>query len=96
MPNVATSFQAMVLERDLMISYESFSTGTPVETIIARQNESSGMYAFTEGLEVFYFVVLIYLILPILFNLVTPLFKPLTTPTQQVSRQSSERLAQDR
>jgi hypothetical protein len=69
------AFQAMVLKRDLMISYESFSTGTPVETIIARQNESSGMYAFSEGLEVFFFVVLIYLILPIIFNLVGRLFK---------------------
>jgi len=69
------AFLAMALKRDLMISYESFSTGTPVDTIIARQNESSGMYAFSEGLEVFFFVVLIYLVLPIIFNLLGRLFK---------------------
>ena len=86
----ALSYQAMVLKRDLLIRYESFRTGTPVETIIARQNESSGMYAFSEGLEVFYFVVLIYLILPILFNLGGRLLKPRTSPIQRVSRHSSD------
>jgi len=74
------AFLAMVLKRDLMIGYESFSTGTPVETIVARQNESSGMYAFSEGLEIFFFVVLIYLVLPMLFNLVGRLFKARTGP----------------
>jgi hypothetical protein len=63
------AFLSMLLKRDLMIRYESFSTGTPVETIVARQNESSGMYAFSEGLTVIYFVVLIYLLLPMLFSL---------------------------
>jgi len=68
------SFLLMVLKRDLMIQYESFSTGTSVDAIIARQNESSGMYAFSEGLEIFYFVVLLYLLLPMAVNLVGRLF----------------------
>src|SRR6185369_1989021 len=70
------AFNAMLLKRDLMISYESFLTGTPAATIIARQSESSGMWAFSEGLEVIYIVVLIYLLLPILFNLAGRLFEP--------------------
>jgi hypothetical protein len=63
------AFLSMLLKRDLMIRYESFSTGTPVEAIVARQLESSGMYAFSEGLTVMYFVVLLYLLLPIIVNL---------------------------
>jgi hypothetical protein len=63
------AYDSMVLKRDLMIRYESFSTGTPVATIIATQNASSGMWAFGEGLEVAYLVALIYLLWPIVFNL---------------------------
>lgn len=63
------AYQCVVLKRELMISFESFSTGTPVETIIARQNASSGMYAFGEGLEATYLFTLIYLLWPIFFNL---------------------------
>src|SRR5882672_4272039 len=40
------AFLSVTLKRDLMISYESLSTGTPVETIITRYNASSGMYSF--------------------------------------------------
>ena len=84
------AYQFVVLHRELMISYESFTTGTPTATIVAEQDASSGMYAFSEGLEVFYFVVLIYLILPILFNLGGRLLKPRTSPIQRVSRHSSD------
>jgi hypothetical protein len=69
------AFEFMVLKRELMISYESFSTGTPVATIIAIQDASSGMWAFSEGLEVMYLVVLIYMLWPILFSLAGHLFK---------------------
>ena len=72
----ALSFQAMVLKRDLMIRYESFVTGTPAATVIARQDESSGMWAFSEGLEMMYLVVLIYLLWPIFFNVAGRLFRP--------------------
>jgi len=50
----------VVLERKLVISYESFMTGTP-SSIIAQQSASSGMWAFGEGLQVIYPMVLIYL-----------------------------------
>lgn len=70
------AYQCMVLKRDLLISFESASTGAPVETIIARQNASSGMYAFGEGLEVIYLVTLLFLLWPTVFNLVGQRFKP--------------------
>jgi hypothetical protein len=69
------AFGLVGLKRDLMIRYESFVTGTPAATIIARQDESSGMWAFSEGLEMMYLVVLIYLLWPILFNVAGRLFK---------------------
>jgi hypothetical protein len=64
------AYQCVVLKRELLIRFESFSTGTPVGTIVARQNASSGMYAFGEGLETIYLVPLLYLLWPIFFNLV--------------------------
>ena len=62
--------QAMVLKRDLMIMYEATTTGMSTAQIIDQQNASSGMWAFSEGLEVFFLVVLCYLLWPICFNLV--------------------------
>jgi len=64
------AYQAMVLKRDLMIMYESATTGISTAQIIDRQNASSGMWAFAEGNEVMYMVVLLYLIWPIVFNIV--------------------------
>lgn len=75
------AFQLMVLKRDLMIHYESFTSGTPVATIIDRQNQSSGMWAFSEGNEVLYLVVLIYLLWPVFFNVVGQLLKRQTNAT---------------
>jgi len=77
------AFESMVLKRELMIRFESFSTGTPVATIIARQDASSGMWAFSEGLETLYLVVLIYLLWPIFFNLAGHLFSPRTISAQR-------------
>ncbi|MBI3476318.1 MAG: hypothetical protein HY010_11335 [Acidobacteria bacterium] len=62
--------QAMVLKRNLMIKYESATTGVPTAQIIDQQNASSGMWAFSEGLEVMYLVVLLYLIWPVVFTMV--------------------------
>ena len=62
------AFEAMVLKRNLMILYESVTTGTSTAQIIATQNASSGMWAFSEGLEVMFLVVLLYLIWPTVFN----------------------------
>lgn len=63
------AFEAMVLKRNLMILYESATTGVSTSQIIATQNASSGMWAFSEGLEVMFLVVLLYLIWPIVFNI---------------------------
>jgi hypothetical protein len=64
------AYQAMVLKRNLMIMYESVTTGISTAQIIDRQNASSGMWAFAEGNEVIYLVVLFYLLWPIVFNIV--------------------------
>lgn len=56
------AYQTMVLKRDLMIMHEAAATGTSTAQIINRQNASSGMWAFSEGLEVLYLVVLLYLL----------------------------------
>ena len=63
------AYQAMVLKRNLMIMHESATTGLSTAQIIDLQNASSGMWAFAEGNEVIYMVVLLYLIWPMVFNL---------------------------
>ena len=70
------AFLTMVLERDLMIIYEAAATGTSTAQIIDQQNASSGMWAFREGLEVLFLVVLFYLLWPICFNAVGRLPRP--------------------
>jgi hypothetical protein len=40
----------------------------PVETIIARQTASSGMYALGESLNVIYWLTLLFLLWPIVSN----------------------------
>ena len=62
------AYKTMVLKRDLMIRYEAATTGTSTTQIIDQQNASSGMWAFGEGMEVFFLVVLVYLLWPICFN----------------------------
>jgi hypothetical protein len=64
------AYQGMVVKRNLMILYESATTGASTAEIIATQNASSGMWAFGEGLEVMFLVVLFYLLWPIVFNIV--------------------------
>ena len=64
------AWQVMVLKRNLMIWYQSASTGVSTAQIIAIQDASSGMWAFSEGLEVMFFVIVLYLLRPVLFNLV--------------------------
>jgi hypothetical protein len=64
------AYQSMVLKRDLMIMYEAAATGISTAQIIDQQNASSGMWAFSEGNEVLYLVVLFYLLWPICFNAV--------------------------
>jgi hypothetical protein len=64
------AWQAMLLKRNLMIMHESATTGMSTAQIIDVQNASSGMWAFAEGNEVIYMVVLLYLIWPMVFNIV--------------------------
>ena len=71
--NLADQF--VVLKRNLMIKYEAATRGVPITQIIYEQNASSGMWAFSEGLEVLYLVVLLYLLWPICFNLTGHLLK---------------------
>ncbi len=63
------AYQGMVLKRDLMIMHQSATTGLSTAQIIDLQNASSGMWAFAEGMEVMYMVVLLYLIWPVVFNI---------------------------
>ena len=69
------TFGSMVLLRELMIAYESFTTGTPVASIVERQTASSGMMAFGEGLEMLYLLVIFYLLWPIVFGLAGKVLK---------------------
>lgn len=64
------AFQAMVVMRYLIILWQSATTGMSIAQIVDLQNASSGMWAFSEGMEVMYMVVLPYLIWPIVFNIV--------------------------
>lgn len=64
------AYQGMVFKRNLMIRHEAAITGMSVAQIIDQQNASSGMWAFAEGNEVMYLVILFYLLWPIVFNLV--------------------------
>jgi hypothetical protein len=76
------AYQAMVLKRNLMIMYQSASTGISTSQIIATQNASSGMWAFAEGIEVMFMVVLFYLLRPIVFNIVGSVAATMASPKQ--------------
>ena len=67
------SWQIMILKRNLMIRYESITTGASSAQIIATQNASSGMWAFGEFIEIMFFMIILYLLRPILFNLIARL-----------------------
>lgn len=74
------AYQAMVLARYLIIMYQSATTGMSIAQIIDQQNASSGMWAFAEGNEVMYMVVLLYLIWPVVFNTVARLAATMVPP----------------
>jgi hypothetical protein len=65
------AYEAMVLQRNLMIHYEAATTGVPTAQIISVQNASSGMWAFAEGNEVMFLVAVFYLLRPMVFSLVS-------------------------
>lgn len=74
------AYEAMVLKRTLMIRYEAATTGISTAQIIANQNASSGMWAFAEGNEVMYLVVLLYLLRPIVFNIIGRMAATMASP----------------
>ena len=74
------AYRLMVLKRNVMIILESAITGVSTAEIINLQSASSGMWAFSEGNEVMYLVVLFYLLWPLGFNTAARLPK-LWTPS---------------
>jgi len=74
------AYQAVVLKRNLMIMYQSATTGISTAQIIDQQNASSGMWAFAEGNEVMYMVVLFYLLWPIVFNILGRVAATMASP----------------
>jgi hypothetical protein len=74
------AYQGMVFKRNLMIRHEAAITGMSVAQIIDSQNASSGMWAFAEGNEVIYLVILFYLLWPIVFNIVGRAAAPMASP----------------
>jgi hypothetical protein len=65
----------MLVKRGAMIALQSAMTGVPREQILSDQNASSGMWAFGELTEVMYFLVLLYLLRPVIVNVAGALFK---------------------
>lgn len=64
------AWQAMIVKRGLMERIEAARTGMTVAQVIELHNASGGMWAFAEGMEVMFFMVLLYLLRPVVFNLV--------------------------
>lgn len=62
------AFQAMVLNRTLMIYYQAATSGVSTAQIMDIQNASSGMWAFGEGMEVIFLMILLYLLRPVVFG----------------------------
>jgi hypothetical protein len=74
------SYEGMVLKRTLMIRYEAATTGSSIAQVTDLHNASGGMWAFAEGLEVSFFVVLLYLLRPVIFNLVGRVAATMASP----------------
>jgi len=68
------AWEMMLVKREATIYLQSIMTGVSREQIIAEQNASSGMWAFSELSEVMYFFVLLYLLRPICVNIVGAAF----------------------
>jgi hypothetical protein len=65
------AYEAMVLQRTLMIRFEAATTGVSTAQIMNVQNASSGMWAFAEGNEVMFLVAVFYLLRPMVFSVVS-------------------------
>jgi hypothetical protein len=77
------AYQAMVLKRNLMIMHQSATTGLSTAQIIELQNASSGMWAFAEGNEEMYMMVLLYLIWPMVFNIMGRVTATMASPERR-------------
>ena len=74
------AYEAMVLKRTLMIRYEAATTGSSIAQVTDLHNASGGMWAFAEGMEVMFFVALLYLLRPVVFNIVRRLAASMASP----------------
>jgi len=74
------AYEGMVLKRALMIRYEAATTGSSIAQVTDLHNASGGMWAFAEGMEVMFFVVLLYLLRPVVFNIVGRLAATMASP----------------
>lgn len=81
----ALAWNIMLVKRYAMINYQSITTGQSTAQIIAIQDASSGMWAFGEGLEVMFFVIVLYLLRPIFFNLIAGLAAQRPAPESAVN-----------
>ncbi len=74
------AYEGMVLKRALMIRYEAATTGSSIAQVTDLHNASGGMWAFAEGMEVMFFVVFLYLLRPVVFNLVGRVAATMASP----------------
>jgi hypothetical protein len=73
------AFELVMAKHELMTRYQAFITGRSMADIIAEQNASSGMWAFSEGNQTMYVVILLYLLWPMLFNFAGRVFASRST-----------------
>jgi hypothetical protein len=74
------AYETMVLQRTLMVQFEAAATGVSTMQIINIQNASSGMWAFSEGMEVMYLAVLFYVLRPLVVRLMGHAAAAMTSP----------------
>lgn len=74
------AYEGMVLKRTLMIWYEAVTTGSSVAQVTDLHNASGGMWAFAEGSEVMFLVILLYLVRPVVFNIVGHVAATMASP----------------
>ena len=61
------AYQAMVVNREVIIRYQAITSGMSIQQIRDIQDASGGMWAFSEGLEIMFLVILFYILRPIVF-----------------------------
>ena len=71
------AFLLVFLIGEIRIMAESAFTGTPAAQIVSVPNASSGMWAFSEGMEALGLVVFFYLAFPVMFNITGRLYSHL-------------------